>query len=254
MGFGTAPQESTMDNYAVSLLDRKRIDKSFDNIKHRLIIVFDRLISFVDQQACFDYIESSIDISAPVFVIFFHYTDTTIPTITGTIKGIYWMDSLTLPSAQQHFHHIEQLISVLRRDIRALINDFSFSIIQKSVRPLDPMHASYTSLMAFLDVFISLTHDDDRQVAQKDFLTNSRAAYINNSAQMRVIDRFAQEYQSFEQAIGWYTRDSFVYRLVNRALHSQNPDIIHKYRFFINDPMLHLDTLHQGEKRASVKE
>ena len=139
------------------------------------------------------------------------------------------------PLPQQHFHDIEQLILVLRRDIRSLADDFSSSIIQNSIRQLDPMRAPYTSFMGIMDVLISLTRNDDRSKAQQDFLSSYRAAYANQPAQLQAINRFAQEYQHFEQAIGWYIRDCFVYCLINQAMRPQNPDIIHKYRFFIND-------------------
>ncbi|CAF4791598.1 unnamed protein product, partial [Rotaria socialis] len=106
-------------------------------------------------------------------------------------------ETLSPPSSlQQHFYNVEQVIISLRRNIRALIDDLPFSIIQNSVRQLDPMRASYTSLMGFMDVFISLTRNDDRKISQRDFLASCRAAYIGSSVQLRAIDQFAQEYQS----------------------------------------------------------
>ncbi|CAF3351734.1 unnamed protein product [Rotaria socialis] len=226
-----------MDTYALILLYKKSADNSFDDAQIRLSTVFERLASFDDRQCCFDYIESSIDISTPIFLILFDQKNAQISVTTRKIRTIYRMHSETLspPSPlQQHFYNVEQVIISLRRDIRALIDDLPFSIIQNSVRQLDPMRASYTSLMGFMDVFISLTRNDDRKISQRDFLASCRAAYIGSSVQLRAIDQFAQEHQSFGQAIGWYTRDSFVYLLVNQALRSQNPDIIHKYRFFIH--------------------
>ncbi|CAF2124098.1 unnamed protein product [Rotaria magnacalcarata] len=229
---------------------------SFD--RHvRLSTVFERLTSFDDRQCCFDYIEYSIGISTPIFLILFDQNDAEIPVTTRKIRTIYRIHSETLSPplpSQQHFYNVEQVKISLRRDIRALIDDIPFSIIQNSVRQLDPMRAPYTSLMGFMDVFISLTRNDDRKISQRDFLVRCRAAYIDSSVQLRTIDRFAQEYQSFEQAIGWYTRDSFVYRRANQALCSQNPDIIHKYRFLINDLMHHLDNLFETQKQNPPNE
>ncbi|CAM4852394.1 unnamed protein product, partial [Rotaria magnacalcarata] len=37
------------------------------------------------------------------------------------------------------------------------------------------------------------------------------------------------------QAVWWYTRDSFVYRLLNKALRVQNIDLLFLFRFFIRD-------------------
>jgi len=64
-------------------------------------------------------------------------------------------------------------------------------------------------------------------------IEEARRLYTNNQFSLDVIDEFEREYQS-KDAIKWYTRDSFVYRSVNLALRSQNPDIIYKYRFFLS--------------------
>ena len=97
------------------------------------------------------------------------------------------------------------------------VNELSFTMLQKLVQQLNPIHAPNTSLMRLLNNFISLTRNDDREVAKQDFLNNCRSMYTNNSLQRQAIDRFIEEYQSFEHAIGWHTRDLFVYRLINQA-------------------------------------
>jgi hypothetical protein len=239
--------QENIDNYAIIWLRQKSID---NDVIQRMNVVFDRLITFDDRQACFDYMNSSIDMKTPIFLILFDYIDVTIPETNRTIKSVYSMRSTELSlSKQKSFDNIEQLIMTLRRDIRALVDDFPFHVVEKSIRKLDSKYAPYTSFMGLLDVFISLTRDDDHHVARIDFLKSCRAQYIDNQRQLYAIDRFAQEYQPFEQTIGWYTRDSFIYRLVNQALRSQNPDIVHKYRYFISELMHNLNILHELEKQ-----
>ena len=240
--------QRTVDNYAIILLHQKLTHQSVMDMIDRLGKVFDRLVTFDDRQRCSDHIESSIHSSTPKIFVLSHYNGAMVQTTNQTMKGIYSIHSSAPSPSSRCFDTIEQLIVTLRRDVRVLVNEFPFTMLQKSVRQLDPMHASYTSLMGLLDVFISLTRNDDREITKKDFLSNCRSMYGDNSVQLQTIDRFAEEYQNCAQAIEWYTRDSFVYRLINQALRSQNPDIIYKYRFFINDLMHHLDLLHQEQK------
>ncbi|CAF3915371.1 unnamed protein product [Rotaria sp. Silwood1] len=58
--------------------------------------------------------------------------------------------------------------------------------------------------------------------------------YKGNKAELEVLDEFKQNYSS-DRAVWWYTRDSFVYRLLNKALRVQNIDLLFLFRFFIRD-------------------
>ena len=241
--------QQTIDNYAIIFLYCTPIDHSIIN---RLNTVFDRLIVFHEKQKCFDYINSSIDNNNPIFLILLNNNEPIVSISNKTIKGIYCLHSPIVPFSARCFENMEQLIITLRRDIRVLVNEFPFTMLQKSIRQLDPTRAPYVSLMGLLNVFLSLSRDDDRELSKGDFLSFCRSMYTDNPSQLQVIDRFAGEYHSFDQAIAWYTRDSFVYRLINQALRSQNADLIHHYRFFINDLMHHLDVLYEEQKCQSM--
>ncbi|CAF4183835.1 unnamed protein product, partial [Rotaria magnacalcarata] len=58
--------------------------------------------------------------------------------------------------------------------------------------------------------------------------------YENNPKELSLVREFEQNYSS-NQAVWWYTRDSFVYRLLNKALRVQNIDLLFLFRFFIRD-------------------
>ncbi|CAF3532636.1 unnamed protein product [Rotaria socialis] len=90
-------------------------------------------------------------------------------------------------------------------------------------------------LMWLLMFFNILLHIPlDKNVAKQDMIAECRLYYNNNPAELKKIDEFENDY-SPEMAIKWYTRDSFVYRLVNKALRTLNIDIIFKFRFLIID-------------------
>ncbi len=61
-----------------------------------------------------------------------------------------------------------------------------------------------------------------------------RHYYRGNSKELQLIEQFEREYRP-EKAIHWYSKDSFVYRLVNKALRSEDIDQLHTFQFFIGD-------------------
>ena len=58
--------------------------------------------------------------------------------------------------------------------------------------------------------------------------------YQNNPKELRIVEKFDKTY-SASQSMRWYTRHSFLYRLLNKALRMQHLDMILLLRFFIFD-------------------
>ena len=56
----------------------------------------------------------------------------------------------------------------------------------------------------------------------------------DNKKHLELLEEFQNEYSS-EKSVWWYTRDSLVYRMLNKALRVQNIDILFHLRFFIRD-------------------
>ncbi|CAF1440807.1 unnamed protein product, partial [Didymodactylos carnosus] len=71
-----------------------------------------------------------------------------------------------------------------------------------------------------------------------------RREYETDVVELKKIDEFEKHYRP-NQAVYWYTRDSFVYRLVNKALRTEDFCIINKYRLLITDLHTQLTKLHE---------
>ncbi|CAF1476857.1 unnamed protein product, partial [Rotaria sordida] len=78
----------------------------------------------------------------------------------------------------------------------------------------------------------------------RQMLDECRAKYIGNAAELKKMDEFQSSFKP-EDAIKWYTRDSFLYRLLNQAFRSENIDEIFKFRFFIHYLHKQLFSLHR---------
>ncbi|CAF2245915.1 unnamed protein product [Rotaria magnacalcarata] len=88
-----------------------------------------------------------------------------------------------------------------------------------------------------------LLHMDNRDNAHTDMSFTSRHHYDDNKKVLKAIADFSEDYQP-ELALHWYTKNSFVYRLINKALRTQDIDIVLKFRFFIKDLHNQLTQLH----------
>ncbi|CAF3594693.1 unnamed protein product [Rotaria sp. Silwood1] len=69
---------------------------------------------------------------------------------------------------------------------------------------------------------------------KNELIAVCKQEYKGNTAQLTILREFEQDY-SPDRALWWYTRDSFVYRLMNKALRMQNIDLLFLFRFFIRD-------------------
>ncbi|CAF2958556.1 unnamed protein product [Rotaria sp. Silwood2] len=67
--------------------------------------------------------------------------------------------------------------------------------------------------------------------SKHDMLHECYLYYANNEVEQKKIAKFTSTY-TLESAINWYTRDAFVYRLINKAFRTKDIDTIFKFRFF----------------------
>jgi tetratricopeptide (TPR) repeat protein len=91
-------------------------------------------------------------------------------------------------------------------------------------------------------VLLNISQSD---FSKEEMLNECREYYKDNEVELKKINKFENEYQTGE-SIYWYTLDSFVYRLLNKALRTQNIDIIFKFRFFISGLYHQLNEQHHS--------
>ena len=72
-------------------------------------------------------------------------------------------------------------------------------------------------------------HSEPRHLCQ-DFCIGRY--YRGNSEALKIIDQFERKYQS-KDAVWWYSRQPFVYKLVNKALRTEDIEQLRTFRFFI---------------------
>ena len=83
----------------------------------------------------------------------------------------------------------------------------------------------------FKDVIQKLPHDDQ---AKSEMLEACRQYYRGNHKILLLIDEFEQTYHS-DSCISWYTRETFLYKLINQALRTEDVEQLYTFRFYIAD-------------------
>ncbi|CAF1382373.1 unnamed protein product [Rotaria sordida] len=141
------------------------------------------------------------------------------------------------------YDNINQLIVKLFND--NLFPSLPISIInpqtikETSIRDLTNEQATFMWFQLLLEILLQMPQTID---SKNEMMNECLLNYENDEIEKKKIIEFQQTYSS-DTCIRWYTRDTFLYRLLNRALRTQNINNIFKFRFFIKDLYQQLENL-----------
>ncbi|CAF2853465.1 unnamed protein product [Rotaria sp. Silwood2] len=93
-----------------------------------------------------------------------------------------------------------------------------------------------------IDILLKMSANIDS--SSKQDLINHLRRVNNEQSALKVIDEFEQNYKA-ENAIWWYTRDTFLYVQLNEALRRSDFDVLFAFRFFIADLYKQLTIEHE---------
>ena len=103
---------------------------------------------------------------------------------------------------------------------------------QRSIRYLNKEQTEFHFFRSFK--YILTEHQIDDEQANHEMIDICRHYYRGNEKELKYIDEFKRTYKE-EDAIYWYTKQTFVYRLVNKALRTEDIEALIILRFFIRD-------------------
>ncbi|CAF3485807.1 unnamed protein product [Rotaria sp. Silwood1] len=66
---------------------------------------------------------------------------------------------------------------------------------------------------------------------KQEFITYLKEKFEKNSDELKIVEEFEHHY-SPDQSIKWYTRETFIYRTLNRAVRVQDIKLLYLFRFF----------------------
>ena len=214
------------------------------DMQRHLRSVINYLRTFSDAEECLKYL-MNISIDSSVFLI---VSGTLAPSIWHEVNSlshilclyVYCFNTileLQMNSAGKYrgiFVDKHSLLAKLTDDVRIFTKStspmsvFCLAVDERSIVSADS--ANHTDFQSFIRILA--TSDYTHSPAKAEMIDQCRLYYKGNSAEYARIDEFDANYQP-KDAIRWYTRDSFIYRLLNKAFRTQNVDIIFRFRFFV---------------------
>ncbi|CAF3985511.1 unnamed protein product, partial [Rotaria sp. Silwood2] len=119
---------------------------------------------------------------------------------------------------------------------------------QKTVRNLSKESASFLGFQLLMDVLKQMPRTDQ---SFHEMLEKCSDYYKSNISELRMIEEFRMTYTIY-RAIEWYTANSFVYRLVNKALRTEDIELLYLFRSYIIDLCSQLEQEHKQISSTEV--
>ncbi|CAF1509835.1 unnamed protein product [Adineta ricciae] len=103
---------------------------------------------------------------------------------------------------------------------------------QRPTRYLTRESASFLWFQLSTDILKTMTLSETKNTGMEEMLTHCQIYYRTNRLELNNIEQFRKTYKP-EDAIIWYSKQSFVYRSVNKALRTEDIDALYTFRVYI---------------------
>lgn len=122
---------------------------------------------------------------------------------------------------------IEHMIQLIDR------NDTPVTILAPAStgQESNTLNAMFMYCQLLKETFLGMDYDED---AKQALIELCKREYAGDERGLCIIDEFQRNYNK-HRATWWYTRDSFVYRMLNRSLRTHDIELINKFGFYIKD-------------------
>ena len=219
--------------------------------------------AFFDPDQCIDDLESITDLT--IFLVLGPSRSDLLPILHSFehLRHIYLSepDEYAENTSQVRgvFPTISQLLPHLRKDVWMVQQKNSHLIVtemgdpnqlHRSIADLQTSKADFHWKQALIDIVLDIPTPPAENI-HKDLIDEWRLVYRSNTGQTKYIDEFEATYDP-SNAIYWYTRDTFLYKMVNMALRTENIAVVWRLRFYIQDLYEQLKRLHADQKQIST--
>lgn len=148
------------------------------------------------------------------------------------------------------FVNFELLYEAIEKEIASIHEQFQeFVILNKYQRAARDLSSHCPELHWFQlarSVIMRLPCDES---SKTEMLSVCRQYYRNNTRQLNQIEEFDRHYKP-DDVIRWYTKQSFVYRLINKALRCEDFEQLHRFRFIVVELSTRLNIEHKEMLRS----
>jgi tetratricopeptide (TPR) repeat protein len=255
----TTPQSASIKNKEdVTLI---WLDKTIDTSRTALREITNYVRLYTELEPCIEYIRS-INTERIFLIVSGSYTEVCL----NQIHDLPQVDSIFIfcinltkykNQSEQYtkivgvFDNEEQLIESIRQELNDLhkqLATFSLYKNQKSTRDLLEESASFLWFQLFKDILLQMPRTDQ---AKNEMIEQCKHFYRGNNEELQLIDEFERTYTKSD-TIRWYTKQCFIYRLCNKALRTEDIELLYLFRYYIHDLCKRLANEYQSFKIQQV--
>lgn len=243
-GSQTPSVKDNLETFNLFWLDAS-VNTSLENVQvqSKLRSIINHLKTFDDIQRCERYIRALPKDDRLVLIVSGGFGRQLVPRIVDLqqVYAIYVFcyDKKGNKEWSQHFDKVKLVTSDLHTLMQTLSSPqqlrqkredepISFSISDRSTGAID---GTFLNLQLLVDVLIRMEPSKSEMDELFCFLA---PFYAGNETELNILQEFKRDYRP-NNALWWYSRDSCIYRLMNKALRTQNSRVLLIFRFLMRD-------------------
>jgi hypothetical protein len=247
--------EENLEYITLIWLDENINDSEESRQTQRLLYELNNCVQFyTDPCLCFDYIKRIVNEKILLIIsgVLYKQFSSTIDSF-DTIHSIFIFcdDRLKYISVLNKYPNIVkiytdeiQLIKSVSNNIHSVLKrTLAFTLFDSKTQKTTRNSASALWFQLLLDLLKKLPHTDQ---AKNEMLDKCTEYYQSNSSEFKKIAKFRECYEA-SKAIEWYTAECFLYKLLNKALRSEDIDLLYLFRFYIVDLCSQLENEHKKQ-------
>lgn len=147
------------------------------------------------------------------------------------------------PKIRHVENRIDEIHSKLQTAMKQSTRDNTPMSIVESTRNFDRLDPSFMYTQLFKRILLKIQH---RRDARANFVEFCREIFSKKRDALKQLDEFQRDYRS-NRAIWWYTKETFLYQMLNRSLRLFEADVIVTMGFFIDDLHQQIQTLYNEQ-------
>ncbi|CAF0745127.1 unnamed protein product [Adineta ricciae] len=239
-------QNLNYETYSLIWLDQS-VNNSSENVQaqEQLRTLINHLVTFENEREFFQYIRSIDKYDRIVLIVSGHFGSIVVPKLTGfkQLTSIYvycknkkenqlWANQFNKVKAV--VTQLDELIERIRNDKTTETDEYLPLFILRAnkgdqQRSTTDLNGDFLHFQILIDCLSKMKSTEEDK---KELITICKQQYRKNPKELKKIQQFEQKYSS-EHALWWYTRDSFLYKMLNKALRVQNIHLLYLCRFLI---------------------
>ncbi|CAF3375647.1 unnamed protein product [Rotaria socialis] len=224
-----------------------QVNKNHNNLaaQKQLRKLDKNLKTFDDEEECHKYIVSTLADDRIVFIVSGQLGQTIVPKIHQLpqiiLICVYCMNAALnevwarpfdkVKTVAEKFADIITCIESVQQNITLGAATSTNSNINVYTHYCTAIDDPFDNPLSFLECFLRI---ESNQSDITECIAYCRNKYNQNQHELDLIQEFQQSYTS-ERAIWWYTRQSFVFRILSDILRKEKTYLIYKFRFLLHD-------------------